>query len=404
MGDIAFLAHRVPYPPDRGDKIRGYHIPEYLRQRKPVHLIAFADDPRDLGHDAELSARFASHRIVKRSKSNAVAGLQSLAQRRAASLAAFDHRDVHRAVADLIATHDIDTLYIFSSQMAQYAPAGFKGRVVMDFVDMDSAKFAAYADGARFPVSWVHAREARLLERHERAVAARADASLFVSEAEAALFRELTGAQRVHAVENGIDTDFYDPRADFTPVAEKGPLIVFTGQMDYRPNIDAAIWFARDVLPRIRAAQPDARFAIVGRRPAETVAALAELPGVIVTGEVADVRNWLGAANVAVAPLHLARGIQNKVLEAMAMALPVVATPAAAQGIDHDDTIRVADGAEAFGEVVAALIADPAASRALGDAARARMLERYGWAARLAPLDTLLGLAQGTDPSERAAA
>ena len=404
MGEIAFLAHRVPYPPDRGDKIRGYHILEYLRRHKSVHLIAFADDRRDLGHDAALSARFASHRIVMRSKSNAIAGLQSLVQRRAASLAAFDHRDLRRAVADLIAARDIDTLYIFSSQMAQYVPASFKGRVVMDFVDMDSAKFAAYADDARFPLSRVHAREARLLERHERSVAKRADSSLFVSEAEAALFRETTGAERVYAVENGIDTDFYDPHADFPRMAQQGPLIVFTGQMDYRPNIDAAIWFAHQVLPSVRAKHPDARFAIVGRRPAETVAALAELPGVSVTGEVADVRCWLGAASVAVAPLHLARGIQNKVLEAMAMALPVVATPAAAQGIEHDDTLRVAEGVQAFGEAVSALIADPDASRALGDAARARMIERYGWAARLAPRDMLAGLAQGRAGRERAAA
>jgi sugar transferase (PEP-CTERM/EpsH1 system associated) len=249
----------------------------------------------------------------------------------------------------------------------------------MDFVDLDSAKFATYAADSNGPMRWMMRREAHLLGRHERMVAARVDASLFVSAPEAAL---LPGSR---VLENGIDTDFYDPATP--PVAAPQPLIVFTGQMDYRPNVDAVSWLVRHVLPLV----PGAHFAIVGRAPTAAVRALAG-ERVTVIGEVADVRGWLAAADVVVAPLKLARGIQNKVLEAMAMARPVVASPAAAEGIDHAGTIRVADTPAAYAEAIRALLGDRAAANALGRAARAQVLARYGWEARLAPLDAIIGL------------
>jgi glycosyltransferase involved in cell wall biosynthesis len=171
-----------------------------------------------------------------------------------------------------------------------------------------------------------------------------------------------------------------------------GSLIVFTGQMDYRPNIEGVVWFVETILPHIRIAFPDARFAIVGRNPTDAVKALAKHPGVTVTGEVADVRGWLAAASVVVAPLKLARGIQNKVLEGMAMARPVVASAAAAQGIDHADTIKVGSTVGEIAEAVNALLADPRKAAELGVFARRQVQERYSWAARLAPLDDLLGL------------
>jgi len=391
MGDMLFLAHRVPFPPDRGDKIRSYHMLRHLAGRGRMHLAAFADDARDMDRP-ELAAVTASRAIVRRSKPQLVAALQALASGRPLSLTAFDDAAMRRAVREVLNREAIETIFVFSSQMAQYLPAEPGARVIMDFVDMDSAKFAAYAEEAGAPMRWVYGREARLLQGFERAVAARADASLFVSEAEAALFRGATGAERVQAIENGIDTVLYDPAADFVPVDGGSALIVFTGQMDYRPNIEAVTWFAEAILPRVRAAHPEARFAIVGRNPTEAVKALARHAGVTVTGEVADVRGWLAAAAVVVAPLKLARGIQNKVLEAMAMARPVVASSAAAEGIDHGGTIAVGATAADLEEAVNALLSDPERGAALGCAARARVIARYGWDARLAPLDALLGL------------
>ncbi|MDV3457052.1 TIGR03087 family PEP-CTERM/XrtA system glycosyltransferase [Sphingomonas sp. HF-S4] len=390
MGDVLFLAHRVPFPPDRGDKIRSFHLLRHLAGHRRVHLAAFADDSRDIDRP-ELATVTASRAIVRRGKSRAVAAVQSLVSGRPVSLTAFDDAAMRRAVCEVLAREDIETILVFSSQMAQYLPADTRARVVMDFVDMDSAKFAAYAEAAKGPMRWMLAREARLLARFEAEVAARVDASLFVSAAEAGLFRRTTGAERVQAIENGIDTAHFDPAAGFAPVAADGALIVFTGQMDYRPNIEAVTWFARDILPRVRAAHPEARFAIVGRNPGEAVKALAS-PHVIVTGEVADVRGWLAAAAVVVAPLKLARGVQNKVLEAMAMARPVAASSAAAEGIDHAGTIAVGATAADLVEAVTMLLSDRAAAAALGCNARARVIARYGWDARLAPLDDLMGL------------
>jgi sugar transferase (PEP-CTERM/EpsH1 system associated) len=384
--DILFLAHRVPFPPDRGDKIRSFHVLRHLAARARVHLVAFADDPRDLTPPPEFREMLGECVVVERTKPRWRAGVEALASRRPLSLAAFDDARVHAAVARIMDWQTIDRVYAFSGQMAQYVPQGVPA--VMDFVDADSAKFAAFAEDARGVSRWMYQREARLLGAYERTVTGRVAASLFVSAEEAAL---VPGAR---ALENGIDTGFFDPAARFAdvagPVTEGGRLIVFTGQMDYKPNVDAVIAFAREVLPRVRDRHRDARFAIVGRAPVREVRALAG-EAVIVTGEVPDVRGWLAAANVVVAPLALARGIQNKVLEAMAMARPVVASPAAAEGIDHAGTIRVA-GVAAMDAAVTALLDDSAGARALGDAARARVRARYGWDACLAPLDALMGL------------
>ena len=385
MSDILFLAHRVPYPPDRGDKVRSHHVLRHLSGLGRVHLATFADDPRDRGHEGALAQWCDTVRVLPRTKRNARAAVEALASGRTVSEAAFDSAAMRAVVAALLAARRYDAVYVYSGQMAQYVPAGQP--FVMDFVDMDSAKFAAYADDALGPMRWMMRREASKLAAFEARVAGRARASLLVSEAEADLFRRTSGADRDVAIENGIDTEFFDP-AGVVPVGQAGPLIVFTGQMDYRPNIDAVRWFAGEVLPLV----PEARFAIVGRSPTAAVRTL-ESERVVVAGEVADVRGWIAAAAVVVAPLLLARGIQNKVLEAMAMARGVVASTAAAEGIDHRGTIRVASDAAGFATEIQALLSNPTAASALGAAARARTIERYGWEARLAPLAGLLGLA-----------
>ena len=403
MGDILFLGHRVPYPPDRGDKIRGFHILKFLAARKRVHLIAFADDARDMKPADGLAKVTGNPTIIWRAKSRATAAVQALLSRKPVSLTAFDDASLRAAVERTLASHAIDTIYVFSSQMAQYLPANPRQQVIMDFVDMDSAKFADYAKQSHGLMAWMMGREARLLQRYESAVAGSADASLFVSGAEAHLFRDTTGAERVHAVENGIDTDFFDPAAAFEPVDTNGPLIVFTGQMDYRPNIEAVTWFAEAILPQVQQHHPTARLAIVGRAPSDAVQALAKRPGVIVTGEVADVRGWLAAASVVVAPLKLARGVQNKVLEAMAMARSVVASIPAAEGIDHADTVRVGGTGDEIAAQIVAILDDPDGAAQMGRDARAQVQARYSWEARLAPLDAILGLPV-VAPSQCAAA
>nr|WP_208403045.1 TIGR03087 family PEP-CTERM/XrtA system glycosyltransferase [Sphingomonas japonica] len=394
---MLFLAHRIPYPPDRGDKIRAFHLLKHLARTHRVHLVAFADDPRDLGHRGALAEWTASCTIVPRTKPKWRAGVEALASGKPISLTAFDDPAMHRAVAAVMARPALDDIVVFSGQMAQYLPRDSGCRIVMDFCDMDSAKFASYAASGSAPMRWLMAREARRLQAFESDVAARVDASLFVSAAEAALFAEATG-HTATVVENGIDTERFDPAAAFAQVDLGSAAIVFTGQMDYPPNVDAVTWFADAVWPAVHARHPGSRFVIVGRAPTEAVRRLADRPGITVTGEVDDVRGWLAAAAVAVAPLRVARGVQNKVLEAMAMARPVLVSAVAAEGIDHGGTLRVADDPAALAAAIDTLLGDADAAAALGRAARERVRDRYGWDARLAVLDAIV------DPSRRAAA
>lgn len=405
MREVLFLAHRIPFPPDRGDKIRSCHILRHIAGLAPVHVACFADDAADLSHEADLAALAQSHCLVRRSRALPVAGLAALATGRPVSLAAFASRALAAYVERLLATRTIGAIYVFSGQMAQYIPRSFAGRVVMDFVDVDSAKFEAYAASAHAPQKWLYAREARLLSRFEGAVAARVSASLLVTPEEAALFTSRLARPaeaRVLALCNGIDTDFYDPAtvAPDPAMAGQGPQISFTGQMDYPPNVAAVETFTRAVMPAIRAVHPDARFNIVGRAPVAAVRALDGVNGARVTGAVDDVRPWLAGADLVVAPLMIARGVQNKVLEAMAMARPVLATPQAATGIAarHGHEICVAEGADALAAAAIALLADPAGAAAVGQAARAFVLTRCGWQGVLTPLAGLLGIAQPEVP------
>jgi sugar transferase (PEP-CTERM/EpsH1 system associated) len=392
-GDILFLAHRIPFPPNRGDKIRSWHMLKRLSEMATVRLATFADDAADAAHlpalREALGGRLGEAHVEVRTTGKAAAAARALAGGTPVSLPLFASAAMRRFVDRVVATRDIATIFAFSGQMAQFVPAG--PRFVMDFVDMDSAKFDSYAETGPLPLRWMMRREARTLFAYERATAARADASLFVSEAEAALFRSRTGLPNIHAVSNGIDVDFFDPAAAFAPLSPEargeGPLLLFTGQMDYRPNVEAVTAFARDVMPRL----PGTRFAVAGRNPAPEVMALKE-QGVIVTGAVDDMRSWLAAADVVVAPLGIARGIQNKVLEAMAMARPVVASPAAFEGIQAEPgkDLLVADGAEAQAAAIRALLADPTCAAALGASARVQMDRHYRWDARLAALQDLV--------------
>lgn len=394
MREILFLAHRIPWPADRGDKIRSHHILKRLCEMAPVHVGTFADDERDLGFVGEMAAMLASSHVELRGKPQWQAGVEALLTGQPVSVCSFDSGSMQDWVSRLLASGRISHIFCFSGQMAQYVPDSFDGRFIMDFVDVDSAKFESYAGEGNPLMRWVNAREARLLNVFEREVALRADASLLVSEAEAELFRTRTGASNVKALGNGIDSQFYDPAAKFKTLHPvfPDPLIVFTGQMDYRPNIEAVTDFATHAMPIIRAKHPGASFAIVGRNPTQDVSDLSMLPGVQVTGAVDDVRTWLDAADVVVAPLRIARGIQNKVLEAMAMARQVVASPTAAEGIDAEAGVHfyVASNVAAEAERVCALLDQPLDARKMGAAARAHVTRHYGWESQLAPLDDLM--------------
>jgi polysaccharide biosynthesis protein PslH len=404
MGEILFIAHRLPFPPDRGDKIRSHHILRHLASLAPVHVATFADDDADFAQEAELAQLAASYRLVRRAKPLALAGVQALALRQPVSLSAFHDRALASYVASVLASRPISAIYVFSGQMGQYVPNTFTGRVIADLVDVDSAKFEAYAHKRGAIRTWINAREARLLAQEEARLAARAAVTLLISPAEADLFRKRlpsTVQADVRVLGNGIDSAVFAPaRVEPEPrmLAMGGPRLIFTGQMDYAPNVDAVRRVMDRILPRIRAVRPDASFHVVGRNPAPELLARDGQGGCHVWGRVEDIRPWLAAASLALVPLEIGRGVQNKVLEAMAMALPVVLSEEAATGISarSGEHFAVAQGDEALAQAVLALLDEPDRARALGAAARRFVAENVSWDAALAPLAGMLGGPAGT--------
>lgn len=396
MGGIIFLAQRVPCPPDRGDRIRTHHILKALARLGQVHVGCLDDGA---GSDVAALGRIAaSSCIVPLSKPLPLAGIEAMFAGKPVSLAFFHSRRLAAWVRETIARERIEAIVVFSGHMGQYIPEDFGGAVVVDLCDVDSAKFDAYAAaGERV---WLNAREARLLAREEERLGARADATILISEAEAALYRErLTdpAAVRIEVIGNGIDAAFFDPAAALPQAAiadAHGPHLVFTGQMDYRPNEQAALWVVEALMPVLRARLPDATFHVVGRNPTARLLAHDGRAGVRVWGAVPDVRPFLAAADAVLAPLLIARGVQNKVLEAMAMARPVVLTPEAATGIAAEDGAQwlvCPPDPVAMAARIEFLFADPEASARMGAAARRFVLERHDWEAMLAPLAGLLG-------------
>jgi sugar transferase (PEP-CTERM/EpsH1 system associated) len=277
--------------------------------------------------------------------------------------------------------------------MFQFVAEFDRLKVIADLVDVDSAKWKEYAEGAKEPLAWAYRREGERLLAYERSVTKRADISFFVTDAETELFRKLApDAGRIATVENGVDTNYFDPHNSCSNPYPAGDLpIVFTGAMDYKPNVDGVVWFVRHVLPGVRQRCPSARFYVVGARPVSAVKGL-EGSMVTVTGGVPDVRPFLLHAAVVVAPLLIARGLQNKVLEAMAMSRAVVASRDAAIGINATSGLdfEVASGAAEFTEKVVALLTDAARSSKMGTSARRVVLDRYDWATNLSKIDAHL--------------
>jgi sugar transferase (PEP-CTERM/EpsH1 system associated) len=400
MSGILFLAHRLPFPPDRGDKIRSHNVLKALAALGPVHVGCFGETVADKANEIDLAELAESHCMPMRDKPLVLAGIEALVRREPVSLTAFWDSALRNWITRTLASHEIDTIYVFSGQMGQYVPRSWSGRLVVDLVDVDSAKFEAYARDAKAPVRWIHAREARLLAREEARLAARADRTLLVSEAETALFATRLPAGRemnLAVLGNGIDARRFDPAglAAHPALVKGGPHIVFTGQMDYPPNVDAAVRAVERLMPWIRAVHPDAQLHLVGRAPVPELVALDGRSGARVWGEVPDVRPFLAGADLVLTPLAIARGVQNKVLEAMAMACPVVLTPAAATGIPGEDEVHfaVAESDEALVARTLALLAREPAAQAMGQAARRLVVERMSWAAMLATLPAFVGRA-----------
>lgn len=402
MEKLLLLVHRIPFPPNKGDKVRSYHLLKYLAEHYRVFLGTFVDDPDDWQHVDKLRAMCADCRVESLDpRLGKLKSLTGMLTGEALSLPFYRNAGMQRWVDDTLRTQGIDKALVFSSQMAQYLRRHPQLTRIADFVDIDSDKWAQYAQAKPWPVSWIYGREADKLRQFECAVSREFQATTFVSVAEARDYRKLSGLgpDKVTHVNNGVDAAYFDPAQPYdNPYPAGGPVVVFTGAMDYWPNIDAVEWFVRETLPLLQRQHAGLRFYIAGARPAEQVKALANVPGVFVTGAVPDMRPYLRFADVSVAPLRIARGVQNKVLEAMAMARPVVASPQAAEGIDAEAGrhFLVADAPAEFAAAVGRLLAGDAA---MGTSARQCVLERYDWQKNLALFEQIFSAANQAVPS-----
>lgn len=384
MQKLLYLVHRLPYPPNKGDKIRAFHFLRALAEHYQVYLGTFIDDPDDRRYLADLQAYCREVLALELNPKLAKwASLRGLASGEPLTLPYYRDARLQDWVDQILANTDIRQALIISSPMAQYLDRHPRLRMIADLVDVDSEKWRQYADSSSWPMRWLYRREADKLLACEQLIAERAAATLLVSAAEAALLQQRLPAvnPRVGYVPNGVDSEFFDPAASYpSPYAANQTVAVFTGVMDYWPNIDAVVWFAEQVWPLVRRQRPDGRFYIVGAKPARQVLQLAKQDAsIVVTGRVDDVRPFLAHARLAVAPLRIARGVQNKVLEAMAMAKPLVATPAAIEGITtrpRMPELCIEDQPQPFAERV--LAAFEATSSAIDN--RRFVQERFSWA------------------------
>ena len=382
----------MPYPPNKGDKVRSYHLLKHLVSQHRVFLGTFIDDLADEPYIDTLRALCAGVYVARLDPRSAkLRSLFGLLDGQALTLRYYRDAGLANWVDRTVREHDIGTAVVFSSSMAQYVEHRPNLRMLVDFVDVDSAKWSDYAQAHRGPLSWIYRREGAHLLRYERQVAARAEASFFVTESETRLFCSLAPecAGGVEAMCNGVDAEFFAPDPQrASPYAVGEIPLVFTGAMDYWPNVDAVTWFVQEALPALRRAWPALRFHIVGRNPTAAVLALRG-EGVHVTGTVDDVRPYLQHASIVVAPLRLARGIQNKVLEAMAMGRAVVASTSCAAPIDAlvgSEMLAANEGAD-FVTEVSALLAAPDRAHHIGAAARQCVLKRYSWQSHLAGIE-----------------
>jgi polysaccharide biosynthesis protein PslH len=392
MANLLYLVHRMPYPPNKGDKVRSYHLLRHLMAGHRVFVGTFIDDPADEAHIDTLRSLCSGLHVARLNPLRArLASLLGLLSGQPLTLHYYRHRGLQRWVTQTLQREAIDAVVVFSSSMAQYAEVSSERPVLVDFVDVDSAKWTAYASQHRWPMSWLYRREGARLLAYERSVATQSQRGFFSTDKETELFLQLAPecAGRVEAMGNGVDAQYFSPQADRpSPFAAGELALVFTGAMDYWPNVDAVTWFAREVMPLLLRQRPQLRFHIVGRAPTAAVRALAS-EHVLVTGTVPDVRPYLQHAAVVVAPLRLARGIQNKILEAMAMGRPVVAaaTCVAALEAQADTEILAASDPADYARAIEALLAEPAQADAMGQAGRQRVLKSYTWAAHMSAFD-----------------
>lgn len=396
--DVLYLAHRVPFPPDKGDRIRSYHVLRFLARRARVHLGCFADEPVTERTKDELNALCAKVAILPIGGIGRwTRALASFVRGRTITEGAFYSPDMRALVREWCRQTCFHAALASASSMAPYLQQRGTSDVpaVIDLMDVDSQKWLDYAASRRWPRSWLFRKEGRRLRKLESALPQWARAATLVSDAEADIFRSFCPWSEARAIANGVDLDYFQPCGDNIAAAD----CVFIGALDYYPNVDAAVWFCRGVWTEIHRHWPHAQFFLVGRRPVAEVRRLAQVPGVVVVPDVPDVRPYLSRATVALIPLRIARGLQNKVLEALAMGKAVVASPPAiaALKVQPGEQLFSASTPQEWVRAIGLLFEDSALRSRLGAAGRRFCKQHHDWDRCLKGFHELLDLPPAAD-------
>ncbi|HKQ48727.1 MAG TPA: TIGR03087 family PEP-CTERM/XrtA system glycosyltransferase [Phycisphaerae bacterium] len=355
--NILFLTHRVPFPSNKGDKIRTFHQMEYLAARHNVYCACFVDRPADRVHAIALRQWCKGVIAIPWDRRTAIRrAVKGFWKGRSLTCAAYDDPTMWHHLREWARAIQFDAVTAFSGCMAPYAWAFPAGRRILDLCDIDSRKWHDYAGDSLFPLSTAYRAEGRRLAAFERRCADHFDSTIVATPRERELIDPEQRQRTLYIVPNGVDLPALPPE----PPSANPPIVTFVGAMNYRPNVDGVLWFVRRVWPRIVQATPDARFVMVGADPALLVRRLSRFKNIVVTGEVPGVQPYLRASRVVIAPMPIVRGIPNKVLEAMAMARPVVGTPgvAAALGAQSGRHLMTGESPEAFADHVIALLTD----------------------------------------------
>jgi sugar transferase (PEP-CTERM/EpsH1 system associated) len=388
---VLYLCHRIPYPPNKGDKIRAYRELRAISEQHEVDLFTLADRSTDL--QGELPLRHCCRSVTVADLSSIYARLRILPllfTDKPLTIPYFYSSELDVKVRYALLRRSYDRIFVYCSSMAQYVRGIRDIPAILDFVDVDSDKWSQYSTHSRFPLSAIYRREARCLRNYERRLCRRYPNVLVTTDREAQLVRKIWERTGVYVIPNGVDAEYFKPSMESPCPAEPG--ITFIGDMAYFPNQEAVTFFALRVLPLIRCVVPNARFYIVGRNPTRRVLRLGRIDGVTVTGAVPDVRPYLAKALLSVAPFSIAAGIQNKILEAMAYGLPVVATPRAAQGLADSvaEAVNIGQTPNELAELVISLLRNPDQARREGLEARQRVIACYSWEHSLARVLELL--------------
>ena len=388
--NILYLCHRFPYPPKRGGKIRPFNMIRHLQaaghQVTVCSLVRSAAEAKEGCGIAPHCTAFEMGLVNESTQWARMIVRLPLAT--PSSMGYFYSAELARKVQHLLATQRWDLIFVHCSSVAQYVEDVADIPKILDFGDMDSQKWLEYANYKPFPLSLGYTLEGTKMLRAEKRLAGRFDLCTATTRAELRTLDDYATGAATDWFPNGVDADFFSP----TDGVYDADTISFIGRMDYYPNQECMARFCKEVWPLLRARRPAMKLLIVGADPSPPMRALGELPGVTVTGSVPDVRPHIRSSALMVAPLAIARGTQNKILEAMAMGVPVVTSRAAAGGVDADaeSHFLIADRADDIAQAVLRVVENPAERARLALAGRARMLSHHAWPRSMKRLDGII--------------